>query len=407
MAIIEKELEGNIKLDIVDVGEKYKTNYFSINFLVPLNKENMTRCNILTEVLCRGCVKYPTLKLINRKLSEYYEPEIAISAYKITNAIIIRAKANFLETDYLPQNEKVDSFEGVNEIFCEQLLNPLVEGDGLNNNYTESEKKKRIDIIKSEINNKDSYAFIKCEEETLGDIPFACDPRGTIEETNKVNSTNLKELLDEILNKAPIYMLFAGRYSDKYEKTIIKTAKCLNEKRDLNNLWSIDEVIKPKLKNEPVYINDKIEVKQGRLVMSYSYEDNSIDKTASVIFNELFGSSPISRLFTNVRERMQLCYYCSSMLVSSMDLIYVRSGISKENKEKAIKEINRQIELLKDPNNISDTEIEMAKMGIISSYKTVKDASSQYASWYFLRKLSNKDTDIDKVIENIKNIRNK
>lgn len=42
-----------------------------------------------------------------------------------------------------------------------------------------------------------------------------------------------------------------------------------------------------------------------------------------------------SKLFMNVREKMSLCYYCSSSPDSYKGLLFVQSGIEVENRKVA------------------------------------------------------------------------
>jgi predicted Zn-dependent peptidase len=142
-------------------------------------------------------------------------------------------------------------------------------------------------------------------------------------------------------------------------------------------------------------ITEDISASQGRMVMGFSVPDSDkcVEKTA--VFNEIFGGSPVSRLFTNVRERLQLCYYCASAQNPSLNVMYVRSGINRENVELAREEIMRQLELLKNPDEISDEELNAAKLGIVSTYKSTADSPVRYASWYINRRIAGKHTDIE------------
>ena len=77
----------------------------------------------------------------------------------------------------------------------------------------------------------------------------------------------------------------------------------------------------------------------------------------------------------------------------------VRSGLDMENRDKAIGEIERQIELLSSEDNISDEELMMAKKSRVSTYTSLKDSCSQYAEWYVMRSISGYGTDVDEIIE--------
>ena len=52
------------------------------------------------------------------------------------------------------------------------------------------------------------------------------------------------------------------------------------------------------------------------------------------IMTALFGGTPHSKLFLNVREKMSLCYYCAAALIKPKGFIMVDSGIEPQNAQK-------------------------------------------------------------------------
>jgi predicted Zn-dependent peptidase len=80
---------------------------------------------------------------------------------------------------------------------------------------------------------------------------------------------------------------------------------------------------------------------------------------AAILFNEIFGGSPASKLFMNVRERLSLCYYCSSHYDSYFGNMTVSSGVDGANAELAKREILAQLEDMK-AGKISDVEFSAA-----------------------------------------------
>ena len=63
---------------------------------------------------------------------------------------------------------------------------------------------------------------------------------------------------------------------------------------------------------------------------------------AALVFNGLFGGTPYSKLFTNVREKASLAYYASSRLAPFSGLINVQTGIQSADYETALKMIQQQ-----------------------------------------------------------------
>lgn len=402
MSIEIRSLGAGATLGIINT-DKFKNSYFAVNFLLPINDKNIAECNVLASVLLRGTQKYPNMSALSKHIGMIYDPNIEVSATKTARAVVFKVGAYFLSNDYLPKNEKTDVFGETASLMLDFLKAPFTENGALSVSYTESEKKRQIDRIKARINNKDSYALSRCSSLLLGDIPAACESLGTEEAVNAVTPESLYGMLSFILEKCPIEAVFAGKFTSDAEKTALDFIFSLTKGRREEDLIPVPELIKPSFYGEVRSVTEDVSATQGRMVMGFSMPRTE-ENAAVTVFNEVFGGSPVSRLFTNVRERLQLCYYCASAQNFALDIMYVRSGINKENVELAREEILRQLDDLRASENISDEELYSAKLGMISEYKATRDSVMRYASWYINRRISGKDTDIDRCIENVENV---
>jgi predicted Zn-dependent peptidase len=100
-----------------------------------------------------------------------------------------------------------------------------------------------------------------------------------------------------------------------------------------------------------------------------------------MVFNAVFGASPISYLFMNVREKLSLCYFCSSALNMQKGTMVVYAGIANENKKKTYDEILNQLERIRN-GDISDEDMESAYKMLINQYQTVTDDLFSTDSYY-------------------------
>jgi predicted Zn-dependent peptidase len=64
------------------------------------------------------------------------------------------------------------------------------------------------------------------------------------------------------------------------------------------------------------------------------------------VFNNVYGGTFTSRLFKTVREKMSLCYYCSSDYVNTKGLMFVSCGIDVNKREEAENAILKELEIL-------------------------------------------------------------
>ncbi len=384
--------------------DKFKNNYFALNFLLPLNDENIAKCNVLSSVLLRGTSKHPSVSSMSKHIGMLYDPSFEVSATKTSSSLVFKIGAYYLENDFLPKEEKMDVFSEITAFMFEILKEPFLGNGEFSSFYTESEKKHQIDKIKAKINNKDSYALSRANTLMLGNIPAACESLGTEEEVNAITPGSLYKMLVYILQKCPLEAVFAGRFTVKTEETVLKFISALLNGRKEEDLIPVADCIKPSFDGKVKDIKEDICATQGRMVMGFSMPDTG-EKTANTeVFNEIFGGSAVSRLFTNVRERLQLCYYCASAQNLSLNVMYVRSGINRDKVDIAKEEIMRQLDLLKNPQNISESELSAAKLGIVSNYNAICDSVVRYASWYINRRISGKHTDVERCIEEINKV---
>lgn len=400
MNIDTKVLSGGVSLGIINT-EKFKNNYFSLNFVLPLTKENVSVCSVLASVLERGTKSYPTSALINRRLCMLYDPSVDVSAVKLPRALVFRVTASFLDSRYLPNGDGSEVLLGLTEMIKELLTSPVRENGVLSASYTESEKKRQIDRINALVNNKDSLAYSRCREIAFGDIPMALCSLGTVEQVSSITPATLSEKLAYILEKAPVEAIFAGSYTKEAENAFSALLSELFESRRASDLLTIPEIQKPAHSNEVRNVIEETDAKQGRMVLAYKMNECLANTAPTEVFSELFGASPVSRLFMNVRERLSLCYYCTSLQDISASMMFIRSGIAEENKSKALNEIEKELQDLRSPDAVSDEELETAKRGILNSYRTVKDNAAQFAEWYVMKKISLRNTDIDDCMNNI------
>ena len=118
------------------------------------------------------------------------------------------------------------------------------------------------------------------------------------------------------------------------------------------------------------------------------------------MFNTIYGLAPTSKLFTVVREKMSLCYYCRSQLVETKGILLVSSGIECENKEKAEAGILSQLEEIKN-GNISDEELATAKKFYINMLKSSFDSAGAMVSWSAAESYDGTDREQDEFIKDI------
>ena len=95
----------------------------------------------------------------------------------------------------------------------------------------------------------------------------------------------------------------------------------------------------------------------------------------------MLGGTPFSKLFSNVREKLSLCYYCSSVYSDIKGTLAVSSGVAKENIQKAEQAILEQIEAVKN-GEFTQEELENAEIYLCTGFKSNNDSIYRMAEYY-------------------------
>ncbi len=384
-------------------SDKFKTNYFSVCFVVPLEKENAHLTALVTKVLARGCRKYPTMAAISEKLEYLYASDISPIYVKRAESLIVGFCADFIKDAYLPNSSEGLLAEVIQLVF-DLLFDPLVENGAFSETYTDGEKTDLINAIGAKINNKAAYAKERCTSLMFGAHPYGVSETGTISDVRSATAADVYARYKAIVETAPIEISFNGEAdTDTLKKWIYERLP-----QSTTRLSAFPG--RTFLEGEPDELNEVSEempVAQGKLVMGFrmgGIEVGHPDAAAFSVFNEIFGGSPNSKLFMNVREAMSLCYYCRSMPDMYMSALFISCGIETENRVKAQDAILAQLDAMKH-GEFSEEDIADAKRSLANSYRELDDSAAALCLWYTSRRLCGSAATPDEIMRAIEAVR--
>ena len=349
--------------------DKFKSSVISFSLTFPMSKESVVYNILLSQILLRGTKSFPSLSLLNKHLDELYGSYIEIKSHNIGQNVSLCIVAETLENKYI--SDDTDILKEVIQTIAELILCPAFIQYGFNKDYFEQEKKLAIDSINSEINNTRVYAAKRCIE--------------------LMNENSAKPTSDEL--KVLIHNASFNGLLEHYHSLILKTPINIFYIGSENNAAIIDKISSafgdhtPNATISPVELRQikssvlcekstKMPVSQGKLSLGFSTDtvfDNSDKYYTMMMLNEIFGGSASSKLFLNVREKMSLCYYCSSSYSPFSGVLLVSSGFEVKNHRIAKEAILEQLEDIKN-GLISDTEFSAAQKSFINSYRQLYDS---------------------------------
>jgi len=396
--LIKENIFDRISLNISKT-DKFKTNFLSLFFSVPLKEETAAEYALLPKVLTRGSNKFPDMRAINRHLDRLYGGHISTTVFKRGERQIIGIFASCLCNEYA--FEKTDILKELIKTAGELFFNPKTENGGFTASYVESEKKNQIDFIMAQKNNKNQYALRRCQQEMCADEAYGLSEYGTAEQVSAITPVSLYKAYKRFIAQANIDVFFVGKCDENTLKSDITEMLSGVERADA-------EEFKPniiKTVGEVKNIEEEMNINQGKLTLGFRsgmsiYDENYLSFS---LFNEIFGGSPSSKLFMNVREKLSLCYYCTAVPEAHKGLLFVASGIEVENKKKAQDEILAQLNDIKN-GKISDAEFDSAVKSLINGYSELNDDPQSLSLWYYGRMLAGISETPEAVCQKITNL---
>ena len=383
-------------------SDKFKTACMSVNLLTQLRRETAAMNALIPSVLRRGTTRYPDMEQLSRRLDELYGAAIEPVIRRVGEVHCLGFFASFPEPAFLPGGEAL--LGEMSSLMAEMLLSPVTRGGLLLPQYVDSEKEKLLDLIRSRVNEKRSYAVQRCLEEMCCFEDYAVSRFGDIPECETIHYKKLSRYYRELLRKSPVELFYCGQAKLEDVEEALCDALAGMPRGEID--YDIGTEIRMNaVEAEPRYFEEHMDVTQGKLVLGFRLGEcmEDPDRAAIHVFNAVYGSGATSRLFLNVREKLQLCYYASSAVVLRKGLMLVSSGISFENFEAARAEILAQLDAVKN-GEISDDELLWAKRSVASDLRSTLDSQGELEGWWLSQAVDGADygpTELAELVENV------
>lgn len=400
MKLQKSDLGRGIELDIIHT-DKFKSCYYSVSFMLPLSHETAAANAMVTRVLRRGCKKYPTIAERTKVQNELYDAQILTVLRKIGEVQQIGFALDIVDDRYLPGDTNV--FEETVEIMRNMLFEPLTDssGEAFCADIVEKEKINLIDDVRAKINNKVVYASHRLTVEMCGNEAYGASVTGDEQSIAALDASSIYRRYKEIIKSAPVRVFFVGNTEGLDVKGV--TERLFGGIERACGDIPHTEVVRSA--ENVKYVEEEQPSSQGKLCLGFRMGCVMGEKeyAAALLMNEIFGGSPKSKLFANVREKLSLCYYCQSRYETLKGILTVSSGIDNANRDAAEKEILAQLASVA-AGDISEEELEAAKGAVINSLKESYDSALAQDSFYCGRYLCGISQTPDELIQNINSV---
>ena len=357
-------------------SDKFKTGCFSLNLLRPMKKEEAAANALIPSVLLRGSETCPDIASISAKLDELYGASVGTLVRKKGEVQLVGFYCDYVQDEYV--DEPV--FAPQMAFLAELLLNPQLENGAFPEAVVDSEKLNLENAMLSRINDKRTYAASQLIRTMCAGQPYGIPRIGEPEDLKNITAKSLYAHYRDLLATSRVELFYMGSLSPEAVTKVLQAALAELPRAEV----FVPVGTTPAPQARPVQEKtERLDVTQGKLSLGFFTDITAKDPRypALVLAATVFGGGATSKLFTNVREKMSLCYYASASFEKFKGVLSVSSGVEFSKLETAKTEILRQLEACK-AGDITDDELESARGYLVSDLKIAMDSPGRLDDYY-------------------------
>ncbi|SDN29875.1 EF-P 5-aminopentanol modification-associated protein YfmF [Alkalicoccus daliensis] len=378
--------------------DSFKTNTFILQLRTELSSSDITEKALLPSILERGTQHFPSRLHIQGALEELYGAHLSADVVKKGEHHILTFRLEVANEKFL--KDAAPLTERAVQLLSSIFLYPALENESFPAQAVAEEVRSHKQKIASVYDDKMRFANKRLTEEMCKDEPYAVPVLGYEQDLPKVTGKSLYKAYKKLLQESHVDLYVIG---DIQEEELLGHIEKYMRLED-NNPVPV-KVMEKKAASAPNIIKEQQQVQQAKLHIGYRTGITFGDEQyfPLQVFNSLFGGSPHSKLFVNVREKASLAYYAASRLESHKGIMIVMAGIDSAKFDEASSIIDQQLEDMKN-GDFTEEDIEQTKAVLINQILETIDVPRGRVELEYHGSIIGEEWTAEKWIEKIKKV---
>ncbi|MCF7923846.1 MAG: insulinase family protein [Candidatus Izimaplasma sp.] len=382
---------------------KHKHIIVAYNFISLYDYQTFNERNMIPNILENNMRKYPTKDKFNLHLDMLYGAIFKADIYSRGNLLANNFYLKFVNKKYLRDqiNLTKDAFMFLNEL----IYNPKTYNNYLTQKSVNDQLYEAKDILKTFNQDKPTHAYINFKKAILNDNKKRLKIYPVEQKLKDVNKITITKSYFDMLNNDQMKIFVIGDFDSEEIDNIIKSnlrPRKITQIQTLKNFNNNNNKINSNVKD----IKEVDELSISRLYLGYKVNVNFNSRLyfALNLLNIIIGGYSKSKLFSVIREELNLVYFIYSSYNHDTGILYINFECEPVDENKAIDQIKSIIDAVKH-GEFSDLEIIRAKDYLIKQFKSRADSLSGLLNLSILADIEeNQRFDLDKTINDYKNI---
>ena len=369
MQVINKDL-GSYNLHFIKT-DIFKTITMKVIFHTPIIKEDITKRNILSDILLQSTKEYKTRRDLTIKSEDLYAADIYTSNQRVGNYIMTSFILQTLNDKYTEENNFEESIKFLHEI----IFNPDVEEEKFKEDKLELVKSNATLALNSIKEDAANYSLIRMSEAYDKTSPISYRMTGYLEDLDKITEENLYEYYERMLDNDYVDIFILGDINEKELLPIIKKYFKFKKVKKRKASYYLPN---KKPRKRRLFAKETTKNSQSKLAIACPITKmTDYEKNYSLLLaNIILGGTGDSKLFKEVREENSLCYTIRSNYNRLDNLMVINAGIDNVNFDKAVELITKNVQDMK-KGKFTDSDINVAKEFYKTSAESLMESPSR------------------------------
>ncbi len=361
-----------------------------------------TRLALLRSLLRHGTVAHPSLRAVTRHLETLYGTSFGAEVHKVGESQVLGLHAETVADRFLTaMGGEAGTLKSCLAFVRDILTAPALDDAGaFPADRVAQEKANLKRYIEGLVDDKEAYAVEQCIRTMCAGEPFAIYEQGDVADLDGLDGADLATFLARSARRAPIDVYVTGHVERDRAVELARATIGTIPREPGDSLRGTTP--HPPPRGEVSRLVEHAGIKQAKLVLAWRSAIRHGDDAfyELLVANGILGAFTHSKLFRNVREAENLCYYASSHLERTKGLLLVASGVEPESTDRATELILAQVDAIV-AGDISEDELSATKTMLTDGIRGVQDSPGRLAHLHYIRSHNGRTEGHGEAIERI------
>lgn len=344
--------------------KKFKTVSLSIYFKSELDASRLAARNLLSKMMIKRTSQHKSEIELLDFLARFYGAHLTSSTFRRGQDHVVQFRMEFVNDKFILEDLAV--FDEMVTLLKDILHTPSSYNEDTMKFY-DKEYRLYKNRLKSYLDNRNQKAFIQLVNVMFEDHPMRLLSHGSLDLLEDLTLEDVKKEHHRMISDDEVSIVVVGdvddSVKDKFEGIIKRHgAVYLSNK---SYAFEAPDAVK--------HSKETMKIEQSKLLLGFTVKTEDKDDRINLsAINRIFGGSANSYLFTNVRERMSLCYQIGSSLDAKNGFLYVIAGVDHSNVDVAKEAIIKEFERIRS-GDIEDAFVDEVKLMMRTSRQESED----------------------------------